>query len=104
MLSRQPDLRDIVRLASDFAMSKEAMARAYIDAQRRLDANSPQIQQVKLQIAQAKLQTETDKANYLRHENLVKTQAVSQVSYEKAKLQYESSKRNEEILEKSLHP
>ena len=33
MLSRQPDLRDIVRLASDFAMSKEAMARAYIDAQ-----------------------------------------------------------------------
>lgn len=34
MLSRQPDLRDIVRLAADFAMSKEAMARAYIDAQR----------------------------------------------------------------------
>lgn len=33
MLSREPDLRDIVRLASDFAMSKEAMARAYIDAQ-----------------------------------------------------------------------
>lgn len=33
MLSRQPDLRDIIRMASDFAMSKEAMARAYIDAQ-----------------------------------------------------------------------
>ena len=34
MLSRQPDLRDIIRLAGDFAMSKEAMARAYVDAQR----------------------------------------------------------------------
>ncbi len=74
----------------------------YVDAQQRLDANSPQIQQIKLQIAQAKLQTETDKANYQRYANLVKTQAVSQASFEKAKLQYESSQRNEEILEKNL--
>ncbi|WFL78269.1 ImmA/IrrE family metallo-endopeptidase [Altererythrobacter arenosus] len=32
--SRQPDLAEVVRLARDFRVSKEAMARSYVDAHR----------------------------------------------------------------------
>jgi hypothetical protein len=34
LTSRQPDLQEIVRLASEFGVSREAMARSYIDAHR----------------------------------------------------------------------
>jgi IrrE N-terminal-like domain len=34
LTSRQPDLREIVRLAGEFGVSREAMARGYIDAHR----------------------------------------------------------------------
>lgn len=34
--SRQPDLGEIVRLASEFAVSKAAMARSYVDAHREM--------------------------------------------------------------------
>lgn len=34
LTTRDPDLREIVRLAGDFGVSKEAMARGYIDAHR----------------------------------------------------------------------
>ena len=33
MTSRRPDLAEVLRLASEFGVSKEAMARSYIDAQ-----------------------------------------------------------------------
>ena len=74
----------------------------YTDARDRNDANSPQVTQLKLQIEQAKLTRSTDEANYRRYANLVKTRAVSQSEYEKATLQFESSKRNLSILEQSL--
>ena len=35
MATREPDLGEIVRLAREFGVSKEAMARTYVDAQRQ---------------------------------------------------------------------
>ena len=35
MVSREPDFREIVQLSKTFAMSKEAMARTYVDASRQ---------------------------------------------------------------------
>jgi len=74
----------------------------YNDAKTRNDANSPQIQQLKLQIEQAKTQLANDETNYNRYSNLVKTGAVSQFDFDKIKLQYETSKKSVAILEKSL--
>jgi len=64
--------------------------------------SSPQMQQLKLQIAQAGLQLGTDEANYTRYEKLLKTGAVSGIDFEKVKLQFEASKSNKSILEQSL--
>lgn len=74
----------------------------YRDAQRKVQPDSPQLLQAKLQIEQAENQLELDRKNIERYAELVKTEAVSQLEYEKAKLQYESSKKNVEMLEKSL--
>lgn len=74
----------------------------YEDALDRLSENSPDIQQLHLQIEQAKLQESNDKANYERYANLIASKAVSQVDFERAKLQYESAKRNTEIYAQSL--
>lgn len=74
----------------------------YLDAQQKLADTSPQVQQLKSQIAQAKAQYRNDQVNYERYAKLVKTQAVSQVEYERVKLQYENAEQNIAILEKSL--
>lgn len=36
MTAREPDLREIVSLATEFGVSKEAMARSYVDASRHV--------------------------------------------------------------------
>ena len=74
----------------------------YIDAQRKLRSDSPQIRQLELQIAQAKTQLESDQKNFQRYEKLVKSKAVSQVEYDKAKLQYENDQNNLKIQQESL--
>ena len=74
----------------------------YNDAKSKNDPNSAQIQQLKIQISQAKTQLQNDETNFNRYANLIKTNAVSQVDFDKVKLQYESSKSNVSILEKSL--
>ncbi|MEM6767540.1 MAG: HlyD family efflux transporter periplasmic adaptor subunit [Bacteroidota bacterium] len=92
-----------------FVLSNESQAAqltnaevTYIDAQRKLKDDSPQIRQMELQIAQAQSQLTTDKNNLSRYEKLVETGAVSQVEYDKARLQFENSKHQLEIQEESL--
>jgi membrane fusion protein, macrolide-specific efflux system len=75
---------------------------SYQDALQNMEENSPQQSQLRLQIEQAKAQLEIDAANYRRFQNLSKTGAVSQQELERAKVQYENSSRQVEILQKSL--
>jgi multidrug resistance efflux pump len=74
----------------------------YTDAKSKNNPNSAQIQQLNLQISQAKSQLENEKQNFNRYSNLIQTNAVSQMDFDKVRLQYESSKSNVSILEKSL--
>lgn len=74
----------------------------YNDALNKANPNSPQILSLKTQIEQAKTQAELDKKNLDRYTVLVKTNAVSQLEYDNARLRYEASKSNVEILKKSL--
>lgn len=74
----------------------------YLDAQQRYSNASPQIQELQLQINQAKSQVKNDERNFQRYAKLVKTQAVSESEYEKVKLQYENAQNQVNILEKNL--
>ncbi|MFH5885914.1 efflux RND transporter periplasmic adaptor subunit [Halalkalibaculum sp. DA3122] len=93
----------LFQLSSDVQSANLEIAEAnYRDAKRKAQADSPELQQAKLQVEQAQKQLELDRKNLDRYAELVTTEAVSQLEYEKAQLQYESSKKNVEILEKSL--
>jgi HlyD family secretion protein len=56
--------------------------------------NSPVLEQLIAQRLQIKNKLETDSINFIRHQKLIKTAAVSQVDYEKAKVAYENSKQD----------
>ncbi len=74
----------------------------YQDAIRKLGVNAPERVQLELQIEQAHSQMLLDKKNYHRYQKLLATKAVSQMEFEKIKLQYENSVRNVDIQEKAL--
>lgn len=74
----------------------------YKDALRKSQPNSAVIKQQELQLEQAKKQLDLDKTNFQRYANLIDNNAVSKVDFDKAKVQYENSKNNVAILEKSL--
>ncbi|MCJ8209565.1 efflux RND transporter periplasmic adaptor subunit [Mucilaginibacter sp. RS28] len=63
---------------------------------------SPQIAQLKLQIAQAQKKLSVDSANYQRYSRLIKTQAISAVDFENARLNYQNSQSNLHVLQKNL--
>lgn len=93
----------IFQLSSEVQNEQLSGAQAtYQDALKNLNENSPQQSQLRLQIEQAKSQLEIDGANYKRYQNLSKTGAVSQQELERAKVQYENSSRQVDILQKSL--
>lgn len=66
----------------------------YEYAKSRLEPGSPEIQQSRLKLEQSRLQLDTDKKNYERYHQLVKTGAVAQVEFDQVKVQYENAKRN----------
>jgi multidrug efflux pump subunit AcrA (membrane-fusion protein) len=74
----------------------------YLDAKAKNNDNSPQMVELKIKLSQANAQLATDESNVKRYENLVKTNAVSQVDYEKVKLQYQASKNNVAQIQQSL--
>lgn len=93
----------LFQLSSEVQNEQLSSAQAtYQDALQNMKENSPQQTQLRLQIEQAKTQLEMDSANYRRFQNLSKTGAVSQQEFERAKGQYENSKRQVNILQKSL--
>ena len=95
--------KPLFRLSNLVQVSQVANAAVNYDyAKIKSAANAPQIEQVKVQIVQAKQQCSTDSINFGRYQRLLKTQAVSQVDYDKVKLQFESDKDNIKVLEHQL--
>jgi membrane fusion protein, macrolide-specific efflux system len=91
----------LFQLSSEVQNEQLSGAQAtYQDAFQNMNENSPQQSQLRLQIEQAKAQLEIDAANYRRYQNLSKTGAVSQQELERAKVQYENSSRQVDILTK----
>ena len=74
----------------------------YQDALRQVQVNSPEKAQLQFQIEQAQLQLELDKKKFERYQKLFKSKAVSELDYEKMKLQYEYSLRNLKVQEEAL--
>ncbi|MEM7552226.1 MAG: efflux RND transporter periplasmic adaptor subunit [Bacteroidota bacterium] len=75
----------------------------YQDALQNVQADAPEQVQIRLQIQQAQSQLELDENNMKRYAKLVKTGAVSQLDYDKILTQYEHSKHQVEIHQKSLN-
>jgi len=63
---------------------------------------SPQVEQLGLQIRQAREKYEVDSTNYRRYERLLPTRAVAQVDYDNARLNMQASSNNLAVLEKNL--
>jgi multidrug efflux pump subunit AcrA (membrane-fusion protein) len=74
----------------------------YDYAKANLNNNAPQIAKLEEQINQAISTKEIDAANLKRYENLIKTNAVAQVDYDKVKLTYQNDVTNLAVLQKSL--
>ena len=74
----------------------------YDYAKMNLKNNAPQIAKLEEQINQAKITKDIDAANLKRYENLIKTNAVAQVDYDKVKLNYQNDVTNLAVLQESL--
>lgn len=74
----------------------------YDYAKANLNNNAPQIAKLEEQINQAITTKEIDADNLKRYENLIKTNAVAHVDYDKVKLTYQNDITNLAVLEKSL--
>jgi macrolide-specific efflux system membrane fusion protein len=98
------EIGDILfQLSSDVQSSQLRNATVqYNDALHKASPESPQIKSLQAQIEQAESKVELDKKNFDRYNKLIKTNAISKIDFEKAKLQYESSLSELEVLEKSL--
>lgn len=66
----------------------------YQDANRSASSNSPELQSLSIQIAQAKQQLSFDKENYLRYKDLFAQKSVSRLEFEKFEMQYTASQNN----------
>jgi multidrug efflux pump subunit AcrA (membrane-fusion protein) len=75
----------------------------YEDAKQDLQPDAPQQAKLRLQIEQAQHQLELDELSLNRYNKLVKTGAVSKAEYERMHSQYEQSRRQVAIHQKSLH-
>ena len=74
----------------------------YDYAKNKLDNNAPQIAKLEEQINQAKNTIDINGANLKRYENLIKSNAVAQVDYDKVKMNYQNDVTNLEILRRSM--
>jgi multidrug efflux pump subunit AcrA (membrane-fusion protein) len=95
--------QSLFELSSEVQALQSSNARVnYQDALINANPASPQILQLKNQIAYAEKTAELDRKNYNRYSRLIKTGAVSQLEFEKAKLQFENTASNLEVLIKTL--
>ncbi|MEL6560113.1 MAG: hypothetical protein AAFQ94_18125 [Bacteroidota bacterium] len=93
----------LFQLSNDVQLENLSSAKVnYRDAVNKLNVNSPEITQLKIQLDQAEKQLLKDRKNYERYQKLVEKEAVSQAEFESIQYQYESSVNNVQLKEKSL--
>lgn len=73
----------------------------YEDAKSNATSSSPQLQNIKTQIDQAKKQLAFDAENYERYKGLWEKRSVSKLEFEKADLQYKAAQSNLASLEQN---
>lgn len=78
---------------------QDALA-VYKDAVENAAPDSPQLEHIQTQIAQAQQQLKFDQENYSRYKGLWDKKSVSKLDFEKAELQYQAAKSNLLALEK----
>jgi multidrug efflux pump subunit AcrA (membrane-fusion protein) len=71
----------------------ESAVASYSYALANVNSNSAVITQLNAQLTQAKNKMETDSLSFVRYQNLIKSNAVSQQDYDRAKLNFENSKQ-----------
>ncbi|MGE4513594.1 MAG: efflux RND transporter periplasmic adaptor subunit [Chryseobacterium sp.] len=79
---------------------KDAEA-VYSQSKENASTNSPQLMQLQSQIDQAQHQLAQDRKNFQRYQELRAKNSVSQLDFEKAQLQYQSSQNNLISLQKN---
>jgi len=85
--------QELFQIADDAPKAQlESALASYNNALYNNNENSALIQQLIGQKKQAQNVLVTDSLNYIRHKNLIGTNAVSQADYEKTKLAYENAK------------
>lgn len=95
--------QSLFRLSNDVQQSQVSNALNNLEyAKTNALPHSPQLEQLKIQIEQARQKNQVDSLNYARYARLVKTQAVSTMDYDNARLTYQSSLANLQVLEKNL--
>lgn len=95
--------QNLFQLSGEVQTLQSYNARAnYQDAVINSNSNAPQIVQLKNKIVQAEKTLLLDTKNYERYKKLIVSNAVSQLDFDKAKLQYENAISNLEIQKKSL--
>ncbi|MEM9327741.1 MAG: efflux RND transporter periplasmic adaptor subunit [Bacteroidota bacterium] len=93
----------LFQLSSEVENEQLVNAQAtYQDALQNMDPKSPQQVQIRLQIEQAQAQLVLDENTQKRYNKLIGSGAVSKAEYDRVQLQYENSKLQVAILEKSL--
>ena len=95
--------KQLFSLTNDVQQTQVSSARTNLEfAQTNTALNSPQLEQVKIQIGQAREKAHVDSLNFRRYERLSATQAASRTEYENARLQYQSSQSSLAVLQKNL--
>lgn len=95
--------QQLFRLTNEVQQTQVGNALTNLEfAKTNTSARSPQIEQLKIQIAQAKDKNRVDSLNEQRYTRLVKTHAVSTADYENAQLAYQSSTASLHVLQKNL--
>lgn len=92
----------LVKLKSDLPRTQLQEAHLiYADAMKNTASGSPQLTQIQTKINLAKSQLQQDKNNLQRYTDLKELNAISQLEFENAELQYKTSQTNLEVLQKS---
>jgi multidrug efflux pump subunit AcrA (membrane-fusion protein) len=93
----------LFRIESEVQQTQIKNAYTNLDfALTNADSGSPQIQQLQLQIAQARQKLAVDSMNYQRYSRLVRTRAVSMSDFDNAQLNFTNSGSSLAVLQKNL--
>lgn len=95
--------QSLFRLDNNVQQTQVANALTNLDyAKQNAIEGSPQIQQLTIQIQQARQKLTVDSTNYARYSRLVQTKAVSASDFDNARLTYQNAQSSLNVLQKNL--